>query len=73
MSKGKFNIKNERFTIFDVENVLKYDALELIKKVRKQHPSYIVFNRSDLSFYNEFCVHKFCYTLHILRKKKDLK
>lgn len=69
MSKGRFNIKRERLTIFDVDTVLKADALELIKKVREMHPNYDVFKRSDKSFYNEFCVHKFCYILHILRKK----
>ena len=69
MSKGKFNIKKERLTIFDVTNILKADASELIKKVREQHPSYPVFIRTDESLYNEFCVHKWLYNIGIMKEK----
>lgn len=69
MNKVKYNLKKERLTIFDVQNVSKTEALEIINSLREKYPSYEVFNRSNKSFYNEFCVHKFLYNIHILRKK----
>lgn len=66
----EYNIKKERFTIFDVNEVSKNDALNFIMEMARKYQDYPVFMyRSIKSLYNEFCVHKFCYMLHILRDK----
>ena len=64
-----YNLKRERLTIMDVANVSLEDAIKLIENLRELYPYYEVFNRTNKSFINEFCVHKLCYKLHILRKK----
>jgi len=69
MSKARFRIVNERLTIYDVENVLKKDALELIQKLRERNPNYDIFKRSDKSLYTEFCLHKLFYKLKIFKSK----
>lgn len=69
MGNIKYNLKQERFTIMNVGEVSKEDALEFIKEMMAKYPDYKVFNRSVESFYNEFCVHKLCYAWHILRSK----
>ena len=69
MDNIKYNIKKERFTIMDVNNVSKTDALQFIIQMKELYPDYPVFSRTVKSFYDEFCVHKFCYMCHIFRKK----
>ena len=69
MSDIKYNLKKERFTIMNVNEVSKNDALEFIAHMMELYPDYPVFSRTVKSFYNEFCVHKFCYICHILRNK----
>lgn len=69
MSDIKYNIKKERFTIMNVGEVSKKDALDFILKMKELYSDYPVFSRSIKSFYNEFSVHKFLYICHILRKK----
>ena len=69
MKNIKYNLKKDRFTIIDVYDVSKEEALEFIKKMMAKYPDYPVFNRTVDSFYNEFCVHKLCYAWHILRSK----
>ena len=63
MSDIKYNIKKERFTIMNVNEVSKTDALQFIIKMKELYSDYPVFSRTIDSFYNEFCVHKFCYLL----------
>lgn len=69
MDNIKYNLKKERFTIMNVGEVSKEDALEFIKEMMSKYPDYPVFKRTVESFYDEFCVHKLCYTWHILRSK----
>lgn len=69
MDNIKYNLKKERFTIMDVDEVSTVDALNLIKEMKEKYPDYPVFSRTVKSFYNEFCVHKFCYKCHIMRKR----
>jgi len=64
-----YRLKREILTIFDVINVSTKEVLDIINKLRELYPSYEVFNRTNKSFLNEFCVHKLCYILHILRKR----
>ena len=69
MSDIKYNLKKERFTIMNVGQVSKEEALEFISRMKELYSDYPVFSRTVKSFYNEFCVHKFLYICHILRKK----
>ena len=69
MDNIKYNLKKERLTIMNVDEVSKEDALDFIKEMMSKYPDYPVFNRTIQSLYDEFCVHKLCYKWHILRSK----
>ena len=69
MDNIKYNLKKERFTIMNVDEVSTADALAFIKKMMDRYPDYPVFSRTVQSLYDEFCVHKLCYKWHIFRKR----
>jgi len=64
-----YNLKKERFTIMNVNEVTKEEVVELLNKLREKYFDYPVFNRTNKSFINEFLVHKFLYKIGILRSK----
>lgn len=64
-----FKLSQNLLTIYDVANVLKKDALQLIKNLRAEHPEYPLFIRKDNNIYNEFCTHKWFYILGIKRER----